>query len=72
MNAEITSIPEMLIKTRGNQAAVAEILHCSMVTVYKYARDYNAERHAVINGRLMSAFGERGKNRWAGVRNERP
>ncbi|CAG9429040.1 hypothetical protein NVI2019_PEGOAJLN_02960 [Providencia alcalifaciens] len=54
MKAEITTIPELLIKTYGNMAEVSRYLGCYRATVKKYSKDINAEGHVVINGRLMT------------------
>ncbi|WP_308568032.1 hypothetical protein [uncultured Providencia sp.] len=54
MKTEITTIPELLIKTYGNMAEVSRYLGCYRATVKKYSKDINAEGHVVINGRLMT------------------
>ncbi|WP_272516562.1 hypothetical protein [Providencia sp. PROV209] len=56
MKAEITTIPELLIKTYGNMAEVSRCLGCYRATVKKYSTDVKAENHAVINGRLMTMY----------------
>lgn len=53
MITEIQTIPELLVKTRGNQTAVSRILGVDRITVAKYARDRDATEHAVVNGTLM-------------------
>ncbi|NUU68446.1 protein ninH [Enterobacteriaceae bacterium BIT-l23] len=60
---QFTTIPELLISTRGSMKAVAERLGCDRATVRKYARDREAQSHAVVNGKLMAVFGKRGKHR---------
>lgn len=56
MQAEITTIPELLIKTYGNMAEVSRYLGCYRATVKQYSKDVNAEGHVVINGRLMTIY----------------
>lgn len=53
MQAEITTIPELLIKARGNQTQVSRWINCNRGTVGKYVTDVKAESHVIINGRLM-------------------
>lgn len=53
MIIEVKTIPEMLIKTRGNISELTRQLKVNRATVRKYAKDFKAERHAIINGRLM-------------------
>lgn len=53
MNATIQTIPELLIKTRGNQTEVARILKSNRATIRKYHRDKDAKLHAIVNGVLM-------------------
>ncbi|EPJ3765498.1 protein ninH [Providencia stuartii] len=53
MQAEITTIPELLIKARGNQTKVAGWISASRNTVRKYAFDVKAEKHIIVNGQLM-------------------
>lgn len=53
MTIEVKTIPEMLVKTRGNLSELARQLDINRSTVLKYARDFKSESHAVINGRLM-------------------
>jgi DNA transposition AAA+ family ATPase len=57
------TIPELLESSRGSVKAVAERLGCDRHTVSKYARDRDANSHAVVNGKLMAVFGKRGKHR---------
>jgi len=63
MNAFITTIPELLIQTRGNQAAVGRMVGLDRRSVKKYARDFEAKSHAIINGVLMVTQGNRGQKR---------
>ncbi|WP_338637014.1 protein ninH [Erwinia persicina] len=60
MIAEIQTIPEMLINTRGNQTEVARMLKSSRGTIRKYVNDRKAQRHAIVNGTLMIFRGELG------------
>ncbi|QGU87061.1 protein ninH [Erwinia sorbitola] len=60
MIADIQTIPELLIKTRGNQTEVARMLKSSRGTIKKYAGDRKAQRHAIVNGTLMIFRGEQG------------
>ncbi|EMZ5446372.1 protein ninH [Providencia stuartii] len=53
MQAEITTIPELLIKARGNQTRVAGWISASRNTVKKYAFDVKAEKHIIVNNQLM-------------------
>lgn len=64
MQAEITTIPELLIKARGNQTQVAKWINCNRGTVGKYVTDVKAETHVIINGRLMVRHC--GGDRWNG------
>lgn len=60
MNTQLTSIPEMLVKTRGNMSEVARAFNIHRFTVKRYARDYQCRLHVVVNGVLMVAQGNRG------------
>jgi hypothetical protein len=60
MIAEITTIPELLIQTRGNQTAVARMLKANRGTIRKYVDDRKALRHAIVNGTLMIFRGDLG------------
>lgn len=53
MQVEITTIPELLIKARGNQTKVSRWINCNRGTAGKYVTDVKAESHVIINGRLM-------------------
>lgn len=64
MITNVETIPDYLVLARGNQAEVARQLECSRGTIGKHARDTKGQHHAVINGVLMIAKGERGKHRW--------
>ena len=61
MQAEITTIPELLIRTYGNMNEVSRYLGCYRTTVKKYAKDINGENHIIVNGRLMTTHKIRGK-----------
>lgn len=52
---EFKAVPvdHYLTKHRGNITAAAQELNAGRNTVAKYARDFNCEKHAVINGKLM-------------------
>lgn len=56
MQAEITTIPELLIKHYGNMSEVARHLNCNRATVKKYSGDVFGFGHAIINGRLMTKY----------------
>lgn len=43
-----TTIPNLLVKTRGNQSEVARMIDCTRNTVSKFARDNNGEYHRVL------------------------
>lgn len=60
MIADIKTIPELLIQTRGNQTEVARMLKSSRGTIRKYVNDRKAQRHAIVNGTLMIFRGELG------------
>jgi len=60
MKTEIQTIPELLIKTRGNMSAVGRIAGIARQTVKCYARDFEGKKHAIVNGVLMVAQGNRG------------
>lgn len=64
MNAEIRTIPDMLVDTYGNQSELARRLHINRETITKYLNDWGAKHHAIVNGVFMSSRGESGKNRW--------
>ncbi|EPI8455070.1 protein ninH [Yersinia enterocolitica] len=53
MNADIKTIPELLIAAYGNQSEVSRQLNTRRSTVKKYANDSKCEHHAIVNGRLM-------------------
>lgn len=62
MQAEITTIPDLLIKHYGNMTEIGRLIGANRGTIRKYAHDANAESHVVINGRLMVRH--RGGARW--------
>lgn len=51
--AEVTSIPE-LIKKHGSMAQCCRETGLSELTIAKYQKDVDCERHVIYNGRLMS------------------
>ncbi|WP_415891045.1 protein ninH [Providencia rettgeri] len=57
MQAEITTIPELLIKYYGNMTEVGRVIGANRGTIRKYVRDASAESHIIINGRLMVCSG---------------
>ncbi len=58
----ISSIPELLVKTRGNMSEAARILKVARESVRPYARDFNCKNHIIFNGVLMIAHGsQKGK-----------
>lgn len=59
--SEVTTIPEMLIETRGNQSEVARRLDTRRETVRKYVYDYTGAYHVVVKGRLYTRRGGYGK-----------
>lgn len=48
------SIPYLLQKYHGNVSAVARAAHTQRTTVHKYSDDIHCQRHAVVNGRIMT------------------
>lgn len=56
----LQTIPQMLVKTRGNMSEVARLLDCQHQTVAVYARDKEAKDHAIVNGVLMTASKKKG------------
>lgn len=48
-----TSIPE-LIKLHGNMASACRETGLNEMTIAKYSKDVNCERHIIYNGRLMT------------------
>lgn len=61
MNKCIQTIPELLVSARGNMSEVARIIRVHRNSVRCYSRDFNGDKHAIINGILMVAQGNRGK-----------
>lgn len=53
MNANIQTIPEVLVTTRGNQMEAARLLSANRATIKKYSRDFDGKQHAIVNGVLM-------------------
>lgn len=66
MNTTIQTIPELLVTTRGNITELAQQLNCNRATVRKYARDFNATQHAIVNGILMISRGLMGAHKREG------
>ena len=64
MNADIRTIPDMLVDTYGNQSELARRLRINRETISKYLNDKEAKRHAIVNGVFMTSRGDSGKNRW--------
>ncbi|MGE1562099.1 MULTISPECIES: phage NinH family protein [Pantoea] len=58
--AIVQTIPELLVETRGNMAAVGRMTGIARQTVKCYARDVDGKKHAIVNGVLMVAQGNRG------------
>ncbi|YCI31064.1 phage NinH family protein [Erwinia sp. PK3-005] len=67
MNITIQTIPELLVTTRGNITELARQLNANRATVTKFIYDKNAERHAVVNGILMTWRGEMGAHKRGGT-----
>lgn len=63
MNIATQTIPELLVKTRGNQTEVARQLDCNRGTVAKYIYDKDATQHVIVNGRLMVDASGKGQGR---------
>ncbi|PHM22997.1 helix-turn-helix domain-containing protein [Xenorhabdus ehlersii] len=63
MNTEITSIPELLVKHRGNQTQLAHELGINRMTVGKFARDFKCQYHIICNGVLMTKSKLKGNQR---------
>ncbi|MEY1000303.1 NinH [Providencia rettgeri] len=55
MQAEITSIPELLVKHYGNMEAVSRELGVHWYTVRRHAIDFDMRNHIIVNGGLMTA-----------------
>lgn len=58
--AIVQTIPELLVETRGNMAAVGRMTGIARQTVKCYSRDVDGKKHAIVNGVLMVAQGNRG------------
>lgn len=54
---KITSVPELLVKTRGNISEVARALKAHRARISALARDFDCKEHIVVNGVLMTAHG---------------
>lgn len=53
MTPQLTSIPQMLIKARGNMSEVSRLFGVTRHTVKRYSRDFDCKAHIVVNGVLM-------------------
>lgn len=51
----VQTVPRLLQACNGSLSEVARKLSCHRDTVRKYIGDTNAQRHAVINGVLMTS-----------------
>lgn len=51
----VQTVPRLLQECNGCLSEVARKLSCHRDTVRKYISDTNAQRHAVINGVLMTS-----------------
>ncbi|POW55596.1 protein ninH [Candidatus Pantoea alvi] len=60
VKAIVQTIPELLVETRGNMAAVGRMTGIARQTVKCYTRDFDGKKHAIVNGVLMVAQGNRG------------
>ena len=58
--AIVQTIPELLVETRGNMAAVGRMTGIARQTAKCYARAGDGKKHAIGNGVLMVAQGNRG------------
>lgn len=53
--AHVTSIPALLNgKFKGKKSVMIRETGLNMMTINKYQEDYNLERHAIVNGQLMT------------------
>ena len=59
----VQTIPELLIQTRGTMSAVGRMTGIARQTVKNYARDFEGKKHAIVNGVLMVAQGNRGSRK---------
>ncbi|ELY6320435.1 protein ninH [Cronobacter turicensis] len=50
----VQTVPRLLQECKGNITELSRKLSCHRDTVKKYISDTNAQRHAVINGVLMT------------------
>lgn len=50
----VTSIPALLAKFDGNMRRMMKETGLNTMTITKFREDYNCERHAIVNGRLMT------------------
>jgi|GEM_PF-532129 len=66
MTPQLTSIPQMLIKTRGNMSELSKVFGVTRHTIRRYARDFECKAHVVINGVLMVSQGNRGHHKRKG------
>ncbi|QUG75992.1 protein ninH [Erwinia sp. E602] len=63
MIGTLSTIPELLVVTRGNQTEAARQLNSNRATVKKYSRDFQATHHAIVNGVLMIYRGQLGEHK---------
>ncbi|MBP2156886.1 protein ninH [Erwinia rhapontici] len=61
MNKDIQTISELLRRCNGSKSAVGRIVGLDRRTVGIYSADTEGARHAIVNGVLMVAQGNRGK-----------
>lgn len=61
MKKDIETIPGLLRRCNGNQSAVSRIVGLDRRTIRQHADDTEGIRHAIVNGVLMVAQGNRGR-----------
>jgi len=64
--AIVQTIPELLVETRGNMTEVGRMTGIARQTVRCYAHDVDGKKHAIVNGVLMVAQGNRGPRKKGG------
>lgn len=57
----LTSIPELLVDTRGNKSELARRLGVGLKTLDFYLDDKEMKRHCVLNGYLMTKLNNKQK-----------
>lgn len=65
MTPQLTSIPQMLVKARGNMSEVSRLFGVTRHTIKRYSRDFECKAHIVVNGVLMVTNGNRGHRKEA-------